>query len=195
MPVTVLKAGAIVFQPALPAVQRAALDAFLPAAYDHVILHWPDSPFTDGPDQLTLFKGERARNISMLVGIEGSDFSYVEIGGALTTGFVGTPAEREAFCASVALGELTRHFGLEATRGIEVVHVSNWWDDPLSLGSWSVLPPGKALSREAMQAGAGGRLFFAGEYASPKQWGTVGGAWLEGTRAAELALCILPRVG
>ena len=192
VPVTVLAAGGIAFTPPLPQTHRDALASFMPAAYDHVILHWRGSPFDAGADQLTLFKGERARNISMLVRIEGSDLHYVEIGGSLMTAFAGTAEERNAFAASAALGELTRHFGIAATRGIEIVHVTNWWDDRFSLGSWSVLPPGKALSREAMQRPVAtpdgtSRLFFAGEFSSPSQWGTVGGAWLEGTRAADAA--------
>ena len=191
VPVTVLARRAIDFVPPLPRPQGEALDAFLPAAYDHVILRWPGSPFDAGGDQLTLFKGERLRNISVLARIEDSDYHYVEIGGALMTGFEGSPDERAAFAQSVALGELIRHFGANATRNIEVVHVTNWWDDPLSLGSWSVTPPGKALAREAMQQRVGGKLLFAGEATSPTQWGTVGGAWLEGERAARDALSVL----
>ena len=195
VPVIVLQASGIIFDPPLPEAHARALQAFLPAAYDHVILRWADSPFDAGSDQLTLFKGERSRNISMLVRIEGSDLHYVEIGGALMTGFTGSAEERDAFAASVALGELSRHFGQEATRGIEIVHVTNWWDDPWSHGSWSVLPPGRALAREAMRepvkASDGvSRLFFAGEFSSPSQWGTVGGAWLEGTRAADAVVAL-----
>ena len=100
VPVIVLQAGGIVFSPALPNATSEAVAAFLPAAYDHVILDWPDSPFEAGSDQLTLFKGERTRNISMLVRIEGSDLHYVEIGGGLMTGFAGSAPERDAFAAA-----------------------------------------------------------------------------------------------
>ena len=195
VPVAVLASGAIRFTPELPARQRNAIAAFLPAAYEHVIIRWPDSPFDAGANQLTLFKGERLRNISLLARYEGSDLHYVEVGGGLMTGFTGHGAVREAFAASVALGELTRHFGVEATRAIEIVHVTNWWDDPASLGSWSLTPPGKALSREAMQEPVSDRLFFAGEFCSPTQWGTVGGAWHEGERAAAAAIAALPPKG
>ena len=121
-------------------------------------------------------------------GSKNSDFHYVEVGGKLLTDFKGSSAEREAFTKDAALGELTRHFGVEATSKIEVVHVTNWWDDPLSRGSWSVTPPGKALAREALQLPVGGKIFFAGEATSPTQWGTAGGAWLEGERAARAIL-------
>ncbi|MBY0611329.1 MAG: FAD-dependent oxidoreductase [Beijerinckiaceae bacterium] len=187
-PVMVLQSGAIAFKPPLPRGEAQALAAFLPAAYEHVVIRWRDSPFDAGGDQLTLFKGGRERNISLLARIENSDFHYVEVGGKLLTDFAGSASEREIFARDAALGELTRHFGEEATRGIEVVHVTNWWSDPSSRGSWSVTPPGKALAREALQQPVGGRLFFAGEATSPTQWGTAGGAWLEGTRAARAAL-------
>ena len=191
IPVTVLGSDAIRFTPPLPEAFVGAIGAFLPAAYEHVVLRWPRSPFDAGSDQLTLFKGERSRNITVLARIEDSDFHYVEVGGALLTDFAKTAEEREAFAASVAIGELTRHFGVEAVRSIEIVHVTNWWHDEHSRGSWSVLPPGKALSREAMQGNVSGRLWFAGEYSSPRQWGTVGGAWHEGERAARQALAAL----
>ncbi len=183
VPVMVLAAGRIRFTPALPQAQSEAIASFLPAAYEHVIVKWPDSPFSDGADQLTLFQGSRTRNISMLCQIEGTDFHYVEIGGALLTGFTGTPEEKQAFSAEVAIAELTRHFGPKATTSLELVHVTDWWNDPLSLGSWSVTPVGKALMREALQVNVAGKIFFAGEATSPSQWGTVGGAWLEGERA------------
>ncbi|HYY84836.1 MAG TPA: FAD-dependent oxidoreductase, partial [Beijerinckiaceae bacterium] len=39
----------------------------------------------------------------------------------------------------------------------------------------------------------GGRLWFAGEALSRAQWGTVGGAWEEGERAADAIADALPR--
>jgi monoamine oxidase len=188
IPVMVLAKSGLNFVPQLPIQQANAIRALKPAAYEHVIIHWPDHPFTDGADQLTLFKGGRIRNISMLAEIEGSAYHYVEIGGALLTEFNGTSSDKQAFSAQIALEELTRHFGAERTASIKIIHVTDWWNDPYSCGSWSVAPPGYALSREALQGSVASKLWFAGEASSPTQWGTVGGAWLEGERAAREAL-------
>jgi monoamine oxidase len=47
-----------------------------------------------------------------------------------------------------------------------------------------VVPPGRFSIRETLKAPVGDRIWFAGEALSRAQWGTVGGAWEEGTRAA-----------
>jgi monoamine oxidase len=55
----------------------------------------------------------------------------------------------------------------------------------LSLGSWAVAPPGLAPMRMRLREPVADRIWFAGEALSREQWGTVGGAWAEGERAAE----------
>jgi hypothetical protein len=40
------------------------------------------------------------------------------------------------------------------------------------------------MARLALRAPVNERIWFAGEGTSVEQWGTVGGAWLEGTCAA-----------
>jgi hypothetical protein len=56
-----------------------------------------------------------------------------------------------------------------------------------------VAPPGHALAREHLREPVGDRLWFAGEALSRMQWGTVGGAWEEGERAADAAADVLTR--
>jgi monoamine oxidase len=185
IPVMVLTKNTIKFSPNLPSKQRAAIEALKPAAYEHVIIYWQNHPFKKNKsNQLTLFKGERERNISMLTAIEGTDFHYVEIGGSILTGFSGTSEQKKTFSAQLALDELTRHFGVEHTQSINIIHITDWWNDPYSCGSWSVAPPNLALARKLLQHSLGEKIWFAGEASSISQAGTVGGAWLEGERAA-----------
>ena len=180
IPVMVLQSGSIAFDPPLPEALAAAIASFLRGNYEHVILHWPETPFGPGDaDRLVFFKGGRSENMTLLAHIEGSDFHSAEIGG-LTAAGIGSAAEKEAFVRRF----LASRFGAIALKGLTAAHATDWWSDPFSLGSWSVAPPGKAFAREALQAPVDGRLWFAGEAASPTQWGTVGGAWLEGCRAA-----------
>ncbi len=188
IPVMVLAKQAVTFTPSLPAKHLNAITSLKPAAYEHVIIRWVDHPFKDGPDQLTLFNGDRLRNISVLAEIEGSSYHYVEVGGKILTDFLGTPEQKKAFSIEIAHGELERHFGKECTKYIEIMHVTDWWNDTYSQGSWSVAPPGCSLSREALQDAVDNKMWFAGEASSPSQWGTVGGAWLEGERAARGAI-------
>jgi len=44
------------------------------------------------------------------------------------------------------------------------------------------------MAKEVLMEPLGGRIWFAGEAVHETQWGTVGGAWESGTRAAEAAL-------
>jgi hypothetical protein len=48
-----------------------------------------------------------------------------------------------------------------------------------------VVPPAHAPARHVLREPLGDTLWFAGEALSREQWGTVGGAYAEGTRAAE----------
>ncbi len=183
IPVMVLAKGEVKFIPPLPKLHLNAIHAFKPAAYEHVVMRWDDHPFKDGADQLTLFNGDRIRNISVLAEIEGSFYHYIEVGGQILTDFIGTAEQKKAFSIEIAMNELKRHFGPERVKQIEIMHVTDWWNDKYSAGSWSVAPPGAALSREALQTPIDNKIWFAGEATSPNQWGTVGGAWLEGERA------------
>ena len=48
-----------------------------------------------------------------------------------------------------------------------------------------MVPPGHAPARGALREPIAGKIWFAGEALSRLQWGTVGGAFEEGARAAE----------
>jgi monoamine oxidase len=86
---------------------------------------------------------------------------------------------------------MREHFGNRAVRDLSVPVATGWRRDPLSLGSWAVVPPGLAPIRIALREPVADRIFFAGEALSREQWGTVGGAWAEGERAAEaVARCL-----
>jgi monoamine oxidase len=80
---------------------------------------------------------------------------------------------------------LAEHFGHRALAGLSIPAVTDWLADPFARGSWSVVPPGRFAIREALKPPVGQRLWFAGEALSRAQWGTVGGAWEEGERAAD----------
>ena len=56
------------------------------------------------------------------------------------------------------------------------------------MGSWSTLGPGDWRGRDALRDDAANRIRFAGEATSLTQPSTVGGAWLEGERAAKSVL-------
>ncbi|MGL4494422.1 MAG: flavin monoamine oxidase family protein [Beijerinckiaceae bacterium] len=181
VPAAVLASGAIDFSPALPSVLTAALQAFGRAAYERVIVHWPQSPLhRDGHDCLHIFKGDSVMNTEILACIDGSDFHYCELGGNAAAAAVWSNGWKQDFVMNL----LREKFGSDAAKA-EPVFVSDWGNDPYSLCSWASCPPGAHAARNLIRDFQHPRLQFIGEYSSLSHWGTVTGAWLEGVRVAE----------
>jgi monoamine oxidase len=180
-PVMVLQAGAIRFDPALPRETAAAISGFLSGTYEHVVLHWPGSPFS-GRDRLATILGRRLNPPGLLTRIDGTPFHYLELDHPSAQRLRGRGPDAARRFARAVLAE---HFGARSLHGLSISAVTSWKTDPHALGSWAVAPPGHAPARERLREPVGGRLWFAGEALSRAQWGTVGGAWEEGERAAD----------
>lgn len=73
--------------------------------------------------------------------------------------------------------------------------VTQWGRDALFRGAYAYARPGAAAAREALRTPlAGGRLILTGEAANTDGLaGTLGGAWLEGARAAKVVRVSLGR--
>ena len=125
----------------------------------------------------------------MMTRMDGAPFHYLEFGQRSVEETGG--GDR---LARLARRVLAGQFGPRALDRVRVLHVTDWVGDPFARCSWAVLPPGRVASRAALGEAPGGRLFIAGEANSAAMWGTVGGAWQEGERAAERALESLARV-
>ena len=197
-PVPVLAAGGLRFTPDLPADTASAIAGFLPGTYEHVVLNWPRSPFRE-PDRLAKLTGSRL-NLGMLTRIDAAPFHYLELDHETVRPFVGR--DRRAL-ARLARTFLIDQFGRGATEGLRVMAVTDWMNDPHSLCAWAVVPPGRAMDRATLSRPVGDRIRFAGEANSRAMWGTTGGAWEEGERAADaladnlrappLAVAVSPR--
>jgi monoamine oxidase len=70
--------------------------------------------------------------------------------------------------------------------------VVRWNKDEWFLGSHAVAQPGFARIRQTLTEPVHERIFFAGEALHETQFGTLGGAWGSGERAANAALRVLP---
>ncbi|GEP03318.1 flavin monoamine oxidase family protein [Methylobacterium oxalidis] len=182
VPVMVLR-DSVTFVPALPGPVRAAIDGFLSGIYEHAVLHWPSSPFR-GADRLASIVGGRHKPPGLLSRIDGTPFHYFELD-APAARAVDARGGGEDGVRRFARAVLAEHFGHARLRDLAIPAVSAWRHDPWSRGSWAVVPPGHAGARTLLRASVGERLWFAGEALSRLQWGTVGGAYEEGTRAAD----------
>ena len=87
--------------------------------------------------------------------------------------------------ARFARAVLAAHFGPRALDGLSVPCVTAWRRDPFARASWAVVPPGLLAIRDRLEVPTGERIWFAGAALSRAQWGTAGGAWESGERAAE----------
>ena len=156
-----------------------------------MILHWPDAPFRDRDRIAQLIGGGLARADlgsgrleppGFLTRIDGAPFHYLELDQPHAAALDGRDADAPA---RLARAMLVAQFGTRAIANARVAAATAWRHDPWSRASWAVIPPGRAPARQALKAPAGNRVWFAGEALSREQWGTAGGAWEEGTRAAD----------
>ncbi|MCA0317427.1 MAG: FAD-dependent oxidoreductase [Proteobacteria bacterium] len=181
----VLASGAIRFAPAIPKRQLDAIQALSCGAYEHLIVHLPDNPMDAKPDQAFVVKADTAATAKALARIGGSDWWYLDIGGRFARDLAAAgPAAMKAFAAEFIGNE----FGPHARRAMGDVHVTSWTTDPFIRGAWSVAGPGATPQRLRLAEPVGQRLAFAGEATDEGLWGTVGGAWASGERAADQVL-------
>ena len=181
VPLGVLKAGAIGFDPPLPEAHAHAMSALgfgvLSKTYFrfdernwqaenafHLYLgaapgawaQWFTLPSSAGPIVLAFNAGECGRSIE-------SSSAADLIAGAM-------PAARQLFGADIAALE---------------VRTSNWTTDPYARGAYSFHAPGSGLDdRRRLQEPIGDRLYLAGEAVGADNPATVHGALLSGRYAA-----------
>jgi monoamine oxidase len=87
-----------------------------------------------------------------------------------------------------ALEWLTGLYGNDIKKAAVRTHATHWNDEPFVLGAFSAAAPGGQPARRVLMEPLNGRIWFAGEAVHETLWGTVGGAWESGERAAEAAL-------
>ena len=66
--------------------------------------------------------------------------------------------------------------------------VTRWNDEPWTLGAFSAASPGGQPARKMLMEPIRDRVYLAGEAVHETLWGTVGGAWESGERAANLVM-------
>ncbi len=179
-PMAVLQQDGIRFAPALPNPVQEAIHGFTQGVYEHVVLHWPSSPFR-GADRLASLTGTHREPPGLLTCIDGTPFHFLELDQPTAAALDRRDAHAPYRYARAVLAE---QFGYRAIQNLTAVHATRWRHDPWSRASWAVVPPGRYAIRDTLKAPVGERIWFAGEALSRAQWGTAGGAWEEGERVA-----------
>ena len=79
-------------------------------------------------------------------------------------------------------------YGAEIKKTIGRRQATRWSAEPFALGAWSAAVPGGQLVRRQLMDRIADDVWYAGEAAHESLWGTVGGAWESGERAADAVL-------
>lgn len=187
VPTAVLAAGAIRFDPALPAATLEALVDCPLGAFEKIamLLDRPLDGYGHAYSDVIDGPPIGREPVNLHVQPFGRPLLVAHLGGRSAEMLV---AEGEA--AMVAAGhEIVAHaFGGEVARRIVRTAVTRWRADPWALGSYSHCLPGRATARARLAQPIDGRIFLAGEHCSEPSFGTVHGAWESGVRAARAAM-------
>ncbi len=176
VPLGVLKAEAIEFDPPLPGAKRAAIERLGFGLVNKVVLKfdepfWPESSSMfglvgEGLPVNDLVNGLVFAGVPLLVGLRGGDAART----------------REALSDRDAVAEVVAALGAPEPTGAVI---TRWAADPYARGSYSFLAVGSSPDdQRALAAPVGERLMFAGEATDPEFSATVHGAYLSGVREA-----------
>jgi monoamine oxidase len=184
----VLAAGKIKFDPDLPKRQLDAFNNLKLGSQDRIVLELPNNPLGLLRDDLVFEKSSGARTAALLANVAGSSLVTIDVGGKFGRELA---ADGEAAMVSFGLDWLDNLFGSDAKKAVKRTAATQWNNDPWVLGAASTASPGGQPARRTLMEPVRERLWFAGEAAHETLWGTVGGAWESGERAADAAMKML----
>jgi monoamine oxidase len=181
----VMTSGAIKFMPELP---KRHLDAFAKlslGSYDHIALELAGNPLGFESDDLVFEKAGDAHTAAILANVSGTPLCLIDVGGTFGRELA---AHGEAAMVDFAAAWLAGLYGADVKKAIKRSHATRWNDERWTLGALSAAAPGWQSARRALAEPIQGAVWFAGEAIHETSWGTVGGAWESGERAADAVL-------
>jgi monoamine oxidase len=179
-----LLSGKIKFTPELPKRQQDAASKLTLGSYDHIALELPGNPLGLSRDDIVIEQSTDRSTGFLLANLGGSSLCQVDVAGSFGADL---SARGEAEMVAFATDWLTKLFGADIKNVVKRTTATRWNDMPHVFGAMSAASPGGQPSRKILMEPLGS-LFFAGDAAHETQWGTVGGAWESGERAADAAL-------
>ena len=187
----VLAAGKIKFIPDLPKRHLDAAGKLKLGSYDHVALELPGNPLGLRADELVFEKSESKQTAAIFGNAGGSSLCVIDVAGSFGRDL---SAKGEPAMIDFALSWLTGLYGTDIKSAVKRSHATRWNPEPWALGAGSVAAPGYEPARKALMEPLN-RVWLAGEAAHETLWGTVGGAWESGERAAAAVLKLFGRRG
>ena len=178
----VLASERIKFDRGLPKRQLDALAALKLGSFDHIALELPGNPLGLQRDDLVLERASGPRTAALLANVSGTPLAMIEVGGRFGRELM---AKGDMAAVDFAVEWLTGLFGSNFKRSVQRTQSTRWNDEPWVQGAMSSASPGVPWARAALREPVRERVYFAGEATHETLWGTVGGAWESGERAAD----------
>jgi monoamine oxidase len=181
VPTNVIASGAFKFSP-----DRRDLFARLPlGSYDRIALELLGNPLGLESDDLVFEKSNNTHTAAILANVGGTPLCFVDVAGAFGRDL---SAQGETAMFDFAAEWLSSLYGGEIKRAIGRKQATRWNTAPYALGAWSAALPGAQSVRRLLMDRVADDVWYAGEAAHETLWGTVGGAWESGERAADAVL-------
>jgi monoamine oxidase len=182
----VLVSGKIKFD--LPKRQLDAANKLKLGSHDHVAIELAGNPLGLRADELVFEKSQDRQTAAIFANVHGSTVCMIDVGGNVGRDL---SAKGQAAMIDFAIGWLGALYGTDIKNSVKRQHATRWNYEPWVLGAASAASPGGQSARKVMMEPVRERIFFAGEAVHETMWGTLGGAWESGERAADAALKLL----
>ena len=181
----VISSGGIKFTPELSERQRDAFAKLSLGSYDHIALEFAENALGLESDDLVFEKADGPRTAAILANVSGTSLCVVEVAGQFGRDLA---AKGEAAMVNFAADWLAGLYGADVKKAIKRSQATRWNAEPRTLGAFSAAAPGGQGARRILMEPAHDAVWFAGEAVHETLWGTVGGAWDSGERAADAVL-------
>jgi len=185
VPTNVVASGGLRFTPELGHHEIDAFGRLSLGSYDHIALELAGNPLGIESDDLIFEKSSTTHTGAILANVSGTPLCTVDVGGAFGRDL---SAQGEAAMIDFASEWLAGLYGAEVKKAIKRAHATRWNSEPYALGAWSSAVPGSQFARRQFLDPISDDVWYAGEAAHETLWGTVGGAWESGERAADAVI-------
>jgi monoamine oxidase len=183
VPVGVLRAGAITFEPPLSAARQAALDRLDMGNLEKVVLTWDEAWWAGGGFEfVSAAEDGRFPEFYDMTSLVGSPALVGLYGGRFSRSVQADWTDDEIVGGAVEVLETLHGGDIPEPAAAAVTH---WTGDPFALGSYTFLPVGASLDDvDALAEPEGTHLLFAGEGTDRRYYGNVHAAVRSGLREA-----------